>query len=316
MTKIERMDAVLQGKDVDRPPVSMWYHFGNQHGSGDRYAETVLEFFDYYDFDFLKLMNDFFHPMPEGFDEVKTGKDLLKITPVDPDRTDWKEQLKAIRVIGKALKKRAYFIDTVFDPWQTLQRNICGEHLPALAKAYPRELTRALNTVSETLIAYCQRSVQNGSSGIFMSVLASREHVDRKLYLNFIKPAAMKVFKAIKTLAPINVAHIHGEKIYAADVLDFPVPVLNWEDRMPGNPSLEDMKRKFPGVVMGGIDNNIVTRHTPAFIKKNVEEGIALGGKTRFILANGCSIPTWLDKRILTAIVDTAKKGYAPEKST
>ena len=35
MTKIERLDAVLQGRGADRPPLSMWYHFGNQHASGE-----------------------------------------------------------------------------------------------------------------------------------------------------------------------------------------------------------------------------------------------------------------------------------------
>jgi len=29
MTKIERMRATLAGEPVDRPPFSVWYHFGN-----------------------------------------------------------------------------------------------------------------------------------------------------------------------------------------------------------------------------------------------------------------------------------------------
>lgn len=308
MTKIERLDAVLQGKEPDRPPISLWYHFGNQHMSGEAYAAIVIDFFNHYDFDFLKLMNDYFYPMPEGVDEIRTGKDLAKLTRFEPERSPWKEQLKAIRVIGKELRKKAYFIDTVFDPWQSLQRNVCGEHLPELAKSSPRQLSQALNVVADNLVNYCRKSVQNGSSGIFMSVLASKEQIDRKLFLNFVKPAAMKVFQAIKTLAPMNVAHIHGDKIYTADVLDFPVPILSWEDRLPGNPSMEEMKKKFPGVVMAGIDNNEVTRKTRAFIKENVREGVRLGGKSRFILANGCSIPTWLDPAALQGMVQVAKE--------
>jgi uroporphyrinogen decarboxylase len=311
MTKIERLNAVLEQKEPDRAPVCLWYHFGNQHLSGEKYAEIVLDFFQYYDFDFLKLMNDYYYPMPEGFLEVKTGRDLLKLPRFEPDRCDWKEQLKAIRIIGKALQNQAYFIDTVFDPWQSLQRNVCGEHLPYLAKEYPKELTKALNIVAENLIVYCKKAIQNGAKGIFMSVLASKEHVDRKIFLSFVKPAAQKVFSAIKDLAPMNVAHIHGERIFFEDVLDFPVPILSWEDRLPRNPSLEEMKKRFPGVVMGGIDNTIVTRHTPAFIKRNVEEGIQMGGKTRFILANGCSIPSWIDSRVLKMIVETARKPVA-----
>jgi uroporphyrinogen decarboxylase len=312
MTKIERLDAVLQGKEVDRPPVSLWYHFGNQHMSGDKFAQIVLDYFNYYDFDFLKLMNDYYYPMPEGTDEIKTVRDLAKIIPMDPDRSAWKEQLKAVKIIGKELKKKAYFVDTVFDPWQSLQRNVCGENLPALAKTAPRQLIKALNTAADNLINYCRRSVQNGSSGIFMSVLASKENIDRKLFLNFAKPAAMRVFQAIKTLAPMNVVHIHGDKIYFGDVLDFPVPIISWEDRVSGNPSIEEMKKRFPGVAMGGIDPNKLTRRTWAAIKEHAREGIKLGGVSRFIFAGGCSIPTWVDPGAISAMVAVAKSVPQP----
>ena len=72
MNKIERVDAVLQGDRADRPPVSLWYHFGIQHSSGERFAKITLEYFDRYDFDFLKVMNDYFYPAPVGLDAIKT----------------------------------------------------------------------------------------------------------------------------------------------------------------------------------------------------------------------------------------------------
>jgi uroporphyrinogen decarboxylase len=313
MTKIERVDAVLKGKEPDRPPVCLWYHFGLQHTSGETFAKATLEYFNHYDFDFLKVMNDYFYPMPAGMDEIKTVKDLVKIGRVDADRTPLREQLKALRMIGKELKKKAYFIDTVFDPWQILLKNVCGEHLPALAKEAPRQLTKALSFITDTLIDYCRRSIQAGSSGIFISVLSSKEVIDRKLFLNFAKPAAMKLFTAIKALAPMNVLHAHGARIFAGDVLDFPVPVISYEDRLPGNPPIEEMKKRFPGAVMGGFDNTQVVKRTYAFIKNNVREGLRRGGKDRFILANGCSIPSWLDAGALKVIVETAKAGLPEE---
>ncbi|MBP1716348.1 MAG: hypothetical protein H6Q42_4551, partial [Deltaproteobacteria bacterium] len=53
MNKAERVRAALGGKPVDRPPFSIWYHFGNQHASSERTAQAHLEFYDYYDLDFL-----------------------------------------------------------------------------------------------------------------------------------------------------------------------------------------------------------------------------------------------------------------------
>jgi hypothetical protein len=46
MNKIERVDRVLQGMEVDRPPVSLWYHFGVQHSGGVQFARLTLEYFD------------------------------------------------------------------------------------------------------------------------------------------------------------------------------------------------------------------------------------------------------------------------------
>ena len=83
MDKIELVDRVLCAETVERPPVSMWYHFGTQHGGGEQFARTTLDFFHYYDLDFLKVMNDYFYQPPEDLDAVRTADDLSKLTRFD-----------------------------------------------------------------------------------------------------------------------------------------------------------------------------------------------------------------------------------------
>jgi len=46
MTNVERVRAALAGRPVDRPPFSLWYHFGLQHAPAGRIAQAHLEFFD------------------------------------------------------------------------------------------------------------------------------------------------------------------------------------------------------------------------------------------------------------------------------
>jgi len=309
MNKIERMDAVLAGREPDRPPVSLWYHFGNQHLPGKKYADIALDWFDHYDFDFLKLMNDYFYPMPKGIEEIRDAAGLAKLTRFEPESCAWKEQLDAIRIIAARLKGKAYFLDTVFDPWQSLQRSIAGEHLLNMTKTCPNELKGALDLVADNLIAYAKKSLELGTSGIFMSVLGSADQLDRGIFKEFAKPAATKVFKAVEKLGIMNTAHLHGDQIYTDDVLDFPVKIVSWEDRMPDNPSIAEMRKRWSGIMMAGIDNNRVTRVSTAFCRENVRIGLRNGGKDRFILANGCSIPTWLDPDALKAMVETAKAG-------
>ena len=59
MTKVERVRAALAGAEVDRPPFSVWYHFGLQHAPAERTAQVHVEFFEAYNLDWLKVMNDY-----------------------------------------------------------------------------------------------------------------------------------------------------------------------------------------------------------------------------------------------------------------
>ncbi|MDX1815680.1 MAG: uroporphyrinogen decarboxylase family protein, partial [Thermodesulfobacteriota bacterium] len=221
--KIELVDSVLRGEETDRPPLSLWYHFGVQHGEGARFARLALDSFRHYDFDFLKVMNDYFYPMPEGIDAVGTGENLRRITRFDVERSPWREQFRALSVIGSELKGKAYFLDTVFDPWHTLKRALAGEHIGPLMEGEPDAVEDALDVITENLIAYCLRSLDIGSAGIFLSVAASREFTTREQFLRFVKPFARRVLEAVSGRGRMNVAHIHGDDLYFDECLDFPV---------------------------------------------------------------------------------------------
>jgi uroporphyrinogen decarboxylase len=309
MNKIERVDRVLRDAEVDRPPLSLWYHFGVQHAGGEQFARITLEYFHHYDFDFLKVMNDYFYPAPQGLDAVRTRSDLERFTRFDVEDCEWREQFKALRLIARELQGKAHFIDTVFDPWQSLRRSLAGEAMERLAAEEPEALHRALDAVADNLIAYSRRAIAIGASGIFMSVPAAREIVSREIFLTFVKPYAAKVFAAIAGSAPLTVAHIHGDDLYMDDCLDFRVPVFNWWDRGPHGPALPDVLRRTPACVMGGIDQTLLARRSPASLKAHVVEGLKLGGPRRFFIANGCSIDTWVNPAVVHAVVAAARRG-------
>ncbi len=308
MDKIERVDRVLDGKEVDYPPLSLWYHFGVQHGPGEQFAKITLEFFKFYDFDFLKVMNDYFYPPPQGLDAVKSREDLKKITPLNLDETPWQEQFKALDILGRELKGKAYFVDTVFDPWQSLRRSMAGENIADLMETEPEATLEALEIITDNLISYCERSLGLGSAGIFLSVAAARELIPHDKFLTFVKPFAKKLLEAISGMGRMNIAHIHGEDLYFEDVIDFPVDIFSWWDRSSKGPSLQQVKNSTSACVMGGINQKLVARTTPAFLKNHVREALEMGGKSRFFLANGCSIDPWTYPGSILAIVKTARE--------
>ncbi|MEJ5377346.1 MAG: uroporphyrinogen decarboxylase family protein [bacterium] len=309
MNKKELVERVLAGEAVERPPVSLWYHFGIQHESGERFAQTSLAFFRYYDLDFLKVMNDYYYPPPQGLEEVRTRAHLERIEPLDVEKTVWKEQFKALEIISRELRDKAFFLDTVFDPWQTLKRNMAGENMDRLMEEEPEALMKALEIITGNLIAYCRRSLEIGSAGIFLSIAGGREILSRQNFLRFVKPFSLRLLSAVEPLGKMNTAHIHGEDLFFEDVLDLPVQVLSWWDRGPKGPSLAQVKERFKGCVMGGIDQTLVSRSSPAFLRRHVMEGLSLGGRERFFLANGCSIDTWVYPGSVKAILEAARTG-------
>lgn len=307
MNKIELVDRVLAGEAVARPPVSFWYHFGVQHGGGEAFAKITLDYFHYYDFDFLKVMNDYFYPVPEGLESIRTKADLERLTPFDPSKTQWAEQLKALELIHQALHEKAYFIDTVFDPWQSLNRCLAAENMQHLMQNEPDALMAALDVVADNLIAYSKAAIQAGAAGIFMSIPAGEEIVSRDEFLTFVKPFAKKVLEGVQGLGPMTTLHVHGKALFFDYVLDLPAPIFSWWDRGPHGPDLQKVLTQIPGCVMGGIDQTLVARRTRSYLKEHTREAMALGGTRRFFLANGCSIDTWVYPGALETVVDTVR---------
>jgi uroporphyrinogen-III decarboxylase len=70
---------------------------------------------------------------------------------------------------------------------------------------------------------------------------------------------------------------------------------------------MDRVQQRIPGCVMGGIDQTLLTRRSPAFLKEHVAAGVALGGGRRFFIANGCSIDTWVNPEVVRAVVAASR---------
>lgn len=307
MNKLQRVERTLAGENVDRPPVSMWSHFGVQHRPGREFARISLDYFRHYDYDFLKLMNDYFYPMPRGLEELASAEDLARLERFRPVDCSWAEQLAAVEYLSAELAGEARFIDTIFEPWQTLERTLAGEHLRRLMREAPDALKAALEVVTDNLIDYARASIEHGAAGVFVTVKASEEYLTREEAAEFELPYARRLLEAVADRAPMNTVHAHGGNIYTDDVITLPMAVLSYQDRGASNPSLTEMRSRFDGCLMGGIDHTDFTNRTPRYIRERTREAIAEGGRNRFILANGCSTPAEVNPAVLHAVVEEAK---------
>ena len=306
MNKIERLRATIAGKPTDRPPFTIWYHFGNQHASPERAAQVHLEFFDYYDLDFLKVMNDYDYPMPAGLESMENPEDLKRLHLFQVEQTPMGNQLRAIESIAKGLKGTALFVDTLFNAWNTVRRNLAKEAMPRLMADHPEALIEALKIVNQNLIRYALASLERGSAGIFFSVPASAEFITPHQYEKFMRPFDLEFLNAIAGKGEFHILHAHGEKLYLGRLLDYPVQAISWAD-LNGGPSIAGMRSKTSLTLMGGIDHVKFAYTSAKAIRRQVNESLAQAGSTKFILAPGCSVPTYSFPQLIKAARDAGR---------
>jgi len=306
MSKIDRVRATLAGKRVDWPPFSIWYHFGNQHASPEWTAKAHLDFFEAYDLDFLKVMNDYDYPLPDGMEVMATPDDLERLCPLDLTRIPLGRQLQAIEIIAKSLNGKALFVDTVFNAWNTLRRNLVKEAMGPLMAHHPEALEAALKIVNANLIQYALASLERGTAGIFLSVPASSESVTPEQYARFMRPFDLQLLNAIKDKGECHILHAHGERLYLDQLLDYPVRVLSWAD-LNGGPSIAEVRKRTSLTLMGGLDHVKFPYVSARVIHDQVRAARSQAGDTKFILAPGCSVPTYSFPPLIRAARDAAR---------
>ena len=307
MNKIERVRAALAGRPVDRAPFSVWYHFGTQHAPAERAAQVHLEFFEHYDLDLLKLMNDYDYPMPDGMEVIATAADLGRLRPFDPAQTPLGTQLRTVELVARAQRDRALFVDTVFNAWNTLKRNLVREAMPTLMAEQPKAVEEALGVVNDNLIRYAQASLSRGAAGIFLSVPATAESLTPAQYERFMRPFDLAFLEAIRGRGECHVLHAHGERLYLDRLLDYPVHALSWAD-LNGGPTVAEARRRTSLTLMTGLDHVKFAESSAALVRDGVRRALAAGGATRFILAPGCSVPTYTYPPLLHAARDESAK--------
>lgn len=270
LTKIERVRAALAGAPLDHPPFTVWYHFGLQHAPAERTAQAHLEFFEVYDLDWLKAMNDYSYPMPPGVETLADARDLAKLAPLDVERTPLGGPLRVVEILVRELRGRALVVDTLFNAWNTLRRNVVKDAIGPLDR---------------------------GAAGIFLSVPASEEFVTRDLAL----------LEAIRSRSGFHVLHAHGARLHFEALLDYPVDAISWADR-EGGPALGEARALTKRALMGGIAQASFAYTSAAAIRGEIRDAIAQAGYQKLFLAPGCALATYTFPELIRAARDEERR--------
>lgn len=322
MSKRERVFAALRREEVDRVPVSAWWHDYSREWSADELAASTLEAYRKYDWDFIKVNPRFcYYAEPWGttytrFDDrmptpnkvaVNDESDLDKITPVDGKEGAFAEHIEVLRLIAGDLGGEAPFVQTVFSPMATLSR-ITGDTaaVRSMLDHAAQDVDKALGIIAKALIQYSRACLEAGAAGIFYAGVewGSAEFISGQEYERFCKPYDTRILESVAD-APFNVLHVCRDNNHLMRSLDYPAAAFHWDNYGDGNPSLADVLNNSDKAVMGGVDHKrTMRRGEPADVGVQAEEALMETRGQRFLLAPNCSIDPSSPETNLLALVE------------
>lgn len=322
LSKRERVDAALQGAEVDRVPVSAWRHFIPEETNVDALARVSLKHFSDFDWDWLKVnprgtyyaeawgnQYDYEHytsVLPEFINgPINSPADLEKIQQISATTGVFGEQIDLVRQI-KAGVGDAHFLQTLFAPLSVLGFLIARPRQHNLAEAVqaqydglkhymnedPKSVHEALQNITATLIQYSAAVIESGASGLFFAIVRLARHggLSEAEYEEFGRPYDLQLLRTVQD-APFNLLHICGSNVYFDSVVNYPVHAVNWAAVGQHNPTVSDARARIPQALMGGVDElGVLQNGTPEEVLKEAQAAIQLTGGRHFLLTPGCAV--------------------------
>ena len=261
------------------------------------------------DWDICKIVNDFRYPAPAGIETLNTPEDMRAYQRAPVTSENFAEELTCIRLLRTEFGPDMPIMLTSFDPFQQVLRRV-GYKRASLILSNPKPALEMLNTVCETMCDYMKQVQQAGCDSVFFSVNSAIcppnvRGVSDEVFRTFLRPFELRMLEAMAGM--VRVLHIHGTSLDVRSVLDYPVEAVGVSDRLPGNPSLREMRAMTDKCLMGGIDEMAIAERSLPEVREEVLDCVRQIGRDRFILSPGCTIPTQTPWYLLRAIRETCE---------
>lgn len=275
----KRIELVLDGKDVDRPPFSAWHHFHLESQSPEIFAKATIEFHRQSGTDLVKVMSDFPYPAGNG----NLGRLQVESNP-------FPAQLRALALIRDGIGSDNYFVETIFNPWSVAEKLSSREEVLGLKAKDPQKLIDVLEIITRSQINHARSAISAGASGIFLAIQnANPEILSEDDYSKFSEPFDKLILSAVST-APLNVLHLHGNHVYWRRFTHgWAVAGINYSASGTSVP-VSEVRAEYSGVILGGIDEGNFPKLSIDTLRQQAKTAWQQAGK-QFLLTPGCSVP-------------------------
>jgi uroporphyrinogen decarboxylase len=320
-----RIEAAIEGRDVDRLPVSLWRHFPEDDTDPGKLAAHMVRWQRQWDFDLVKFMPSGTYSVEDWGARtayqgaangarvvvspgVKRADDWSKLPRLDPTRGVLGQQIAALRTAKTELGNDAPILQTVFSPLTTA-RKLAGERVFADLRLNADALEAGLRIITEVTIDFALQSLAAGAHGLFFATqCASYRVLSADEYQRFGVRYDLAVLNAVKSRSRLDLLHVHGEDIMFDLVKDYPVQMFNWHDRLTA-PNLASALPRFPRLLVGGLEENSTLAHgDAAAIESELRDAIAQTGRRRLMIGPGCVLLVATPDANVQAVVDAVNR--------
>jgi len=279
MTSKERIDRALIGQDVDRSPFSYWYHFLDAAKPGEEHARSTLAFHDKFHTDLVKVMSDYPYPAAQG--------DWWALR---EEKNPFPQQIAALSKIRDGLGGKAYFVETMFNPYKVAENLSSPDAVRRLQHEKPQAFLDAMEVIAKSEANHARRAIAAGAAGVFVAIAnAQTGYMTPGDYGKFSEPFDKMVLEAVRS-APLNVLHLHGDKVYLDRFYrGWAATGINYSEHGTGV-SIAKVRAQYPGVILGGLDEVNYRKLGGAELKVQWMAARSAAG-AKFILTPGCSVP-------------------------
>jgi uroporphyrinogen decarboxylase len=215
-------------------------------------------------------------------------------------------QIRALGMIRDGLGGRKLFVETIFNPWNVAEKMSSKEEVVRTMREQPERLLNALEAIAKSEAAHARRAVDAGASGVFLAIANAQSGIITEAeYAKFSEPFDRMVLEAVRN-APVNVLHLHGDKVYLNRFLNgWPPAVVHYSQHGTGV-AMATLRKQFAGVLMGGVDERTFRQTPNAVFATQIRTAQAAAGP-KFILAPGCSVPNETTDEEIRRFVASAK---------
>ena len=219
------MDAFAL-KETPRVPCGFWHHFvlGRDQFIADKDPALQQKIVDghraYYKLvrpDMMKMMNEGFFGYPPIMDnDLRTGKDLLKIRAIGADHPWVTDQVKHVQRIIDQFDGEVMTFYNMFSPLQNIRirfdfLDLEYDRFVQLAERYPEELAAAGEEMKKDYLALVQRLFEETSlDGIYFCVQNVQSPMyTKELYDRILGPSERAVLNLANQYSNYNILHMY-----------------------------------------------------------------------------------------------------------